>query len=232
LAPPDPEYAWPTQQDLDTHEQHVAPEHQPTPVVESLENVGTTEQVETAPDDYEQKVESYVNDAFIAGFHWLRSKDGGFGHSAKNEKGFLKVREKFPELEDFTGEYVNKSFIECGIYETCTITRMNGMEHSKHPGQPLAAVAYEASGPGFTDGAYLNHHDWKPGVSPGRDGSFMSVKYILPIDKANQLLKDTQNDPRILRDMSERYMKEYVLSDEDKAPGGDWELYARPPWEK
>lgn len=182
--------------------------------------------IETAALSREQKIKRYSSIANTTSSVWLytdakqpalESRISGFSYTSDPS---LRPVKSSPELWEETKQYPTLlEFMKKGIYETCTLQQLHGWDHPRYESEKIYGLVYEASGWGYEDGS-------------GRDGSVMWVKFLLPESVARQLWRDARKDPTILRDMSERYIKKHVLSDTGKAPGGDWDTYGRPPYEK
>jgi hypothetical protein len=117
----------------------------------------------------------------------------------------------------WTDQAIVEKFARRGIYELCTISDEPVAVHST--GEHCRGITYEAHGPGYKDDS-----------SVPRDGLILSVKFILSPEEALNLWNDAWAEPRLLRDMTERYVQGSLLSESGKAPDGDWDRYGRPPY--
>lgn len=192
--------------------------------VESSTALLDAEAVEFSRD---QKIERYLDTASTASCLWLfntakqpalESRVSGFSYAS--EPQLRPFHKSSPEMWEETKQSPTLAdLIKEEVYETCTLQRLKGWEREGYEGEEMYGVVYEASGPNYKDGS-------------GRQPCVMWVKFALPEGVAKQLWKDAWKDPTILREMSERYAKEHVLSEAGKAPGGDWDTYGRPPYDE
>lgn len=225
---PDQEPIWPTEEQLAYFEQTLPPPSREqllgTLTKRMLAESSLPAQFEAAESSRDQKIEHYLDVSSVVSFQWLepsarKNAEYGFGFVLDPDFKDLDGHTKQQLREDTPQSPVLERLIKKGIYETCTLQRLDDLEYPSHAGEKVYGVAYEASGHGYEDAS-------------GRDCCAMWTKFVLPESLAKQLWRDAWEDPTILRDMSERHIKKNVLSEEGRAEGGAWDTYGRPPYDK
>lgn len=229
---------WPTEADLEM----ATLSHASSTRTRPPEALGSTLlQTEIQPagreaQERERKIDRYLENAGILSHQWLNTEDrqkrsndnpeqsvSGFSTSHRPHSRNLL---QFSELRGETAQHLleNNFWQRNDIYELCTVQPLSHLKltHSNFPNQPLWSVVYEAAGPGY-------HED----STPPREGNILRVTFVLPKKLARELIIDAHKDPTVLREMSERYMLQDVISHGNQPDGTTaWDRYARPPWEK
>lgn len=224
---------WPTEEELAYFEQTLPPPTKEQLLDRLSVGVEDQSQAESAELSRDQKIEHYLSTANIAS--WIHTYDLKAEHHAKHGKGvgFTPIMDSklstavkagqitWGEVFERTEQYPTLiALMKAGIHETCTPQRLSqGLQNPDYPGEQLVAIVYEVCGYDYRDGG-------------DRPGNVTTIKFIFPESEARQFYREARKDPKILRNMSERYIKEQVLSEEAIAKGGAWDKYIRPPYEK